>query len=305
MRGPAPGERQLDVRARRPGQPHRLRPAGVPQVQRERGGRPRSCGSAARPRPTTASSAGGASGASSARSGSRPVGGDPERVGRGRRVPGGDAGQRVERRRRDAEDVGRRARGRTAGHGRVDVGRRDLGGRGLAQHPGHAEVGEHRPPFGREDDVARGQVAVDDAVAVRVGERRRDRRDRGDHLAGTQPPPAGEQRGEAAALEQLEDQRDPGLRRRGGADGRPRSAGRGAGGRVRRAARPPGPAAAGSPSTSTLTATGGAAPARRRPPDLTGTAAAEPVVSGCSRAPPAAPPEAARRADRQQSCRRP
>ena len=52
---------------------------------------------------------------------------------------------------------------------------------------------------------------MDDAVAVRVGEGGRDRSDRGDHLAGTEPPAAGEQRGEAAALEQLEDERDPGL----------------------------------------------------------------------------------------------
>ena len=176
VRGPRPGAPRLGVRGRPP-------PAAAPAPGgRRAAGRartpPRSRGRADR-RPArgamTSISSGGASGASSARSGSRPVGGDVQRVGRGGGVPGRDAGERVEGRRRDAEHVGRRTGRAAPGDGGVDVGRGDLARRRLPQDPGHAEVGQHRPPLGGEDDVARREVPVDDAVAVRVGQGRRHR----------------------------------------------------------------------------------------------------------------------------------
>ena len=50
-------------------------------------------------------------------------------------------------------------------------------------------------------------------LLVGVGEGRGHGRDRGDHLAGPQPAPPGQQRGEAAARQQLEDQRHARRRR--------------------------------------------------------------------------------------------
>ena len=159
----------------------------------------------------TSSSSGGASGASSVEVGQEAGRRDVEGVPGRRGVPGGDAGERVEGGGRDAEDVGRRAGCSAAGDGGVDVGRGDLPGRGLAEHPGDAEVGQHRPPLGGEDDVARRQVAVDDAVLVGVREGRRHRRDGGHDLPGTQPATPGQQGGQASPGQQLEDEGHPGL----------------------------------------------------------------------------------------------
>ena len=50
---------------------------------------------------------------------------------------------------------------------------------------------------------------MDDALLVGVREGRGDRGDRGDDLARAQPPAAGQQRREAAAVQQVQDQRDP------------------------------------------------------------------------------------------------
>jgi hypothetical protein len=116
----------------------------------------------------------------------------------------------VEGGRSHTEHVGRRPRSAAARDRGVDVGRRDLTGRRLAQHPGHPEVGQYRATVGREDDVARREVAVDDAVRVRVRQRGGDRRDRRHDLARPQPAATGEQRGHAAALEQLQDERHAG-----------------------------------------------------------------------------------------------
>ena len=210
--GPRTSPRTAELLVGDPGdrQPDRFRAAGVPEVQRER-----RCGptvvrigrqSALDDGDQLGRGAGGQLPEVGQVAGRR----DGERVGRGGGVPGRDAGERMERGRGHAEDVGRRARGAAPRNGGVDVGRGDLGGRHLPQHAGHPEVGEHRAPLGREDDVPRGEVAVHHPVSVRVGQRGGDRRDRRDHLPRPQPTAAGEQCGEAAALEQVEDERDPG-----------------------------------------------------------------------------------------------
>ena len=139
------------------------------------------------------------------------VRGHPQRVGRRRGVPRRHPGQRVEGRRGHTEDVGGGNRGPAPGHGRVDVGRRDLTGGLLPQHPRDPEVGEHRAALGGEHDVARGQVAVHHPALVGVRQRGGHRGECGDHLTGSQPTASGEQRGQAAAGQQVEHQGHPRL----------------------------------------------------------------------------------------------
>jgi hypothetical protein len=224
LRGPAPrggvaqgpgagttaGAVEFEVGHPRRGQPHRLGPAGVPQVERER----RRGSTVVRIGREPATDDGDQRGRSLRRQ-FRQVrqmagGSDRQGVGRCRGVPRRHAGEGMEGRGCDAEHVRRRAGRATAGDGRIDVGGRDLARGGLAEHPGHAEVGEDGASLRGEDDVAGRQVPVDDAVLMGVRERGGDRRDRGDHLARPQPPPAGEQCREAAALQQFQDQGDAG-----------------------------------------------------------------------------------------------
>jgi hypothetical protein len=208
---PAPGAAEVGIGNTGDRQPDGFRSAGVPQVQGEGGGGSPVVRIGGQAPLDDRDQFRRGLGGELAQIGEPARGSDGQRVGRRRRVPGGDAGQGVERRGGHPEDVGRRPRRPAAGDGRIDVGRGDLAGRDLAEDAGHAQVGEHRPPLGREHDVGRGKVAVDDAVHVRVSQRGRDRSDGGDHLPRAQAPAAGQQRRQAAALEQFEHQCHPGI----------------------------------------------------------------------------------------------
>jgi hypothetical protein len=206
---PSAGPPQLGVRHTVAREPDGFGTAGVPQVERERGGRAAivrvGCQAAADDRDELGRRLGRQLG----EVGEVASGRHRERVGRRGGVPRGDPGEGVEGRGGHAEDVGGGAGRSPACHGGVDVRRSDLGGRGLPQDPCHAQVGEHGPALGGEHDVARGQVTVDDAVVVRVRERGRHRRHGRHHLPGTQPPAPRQQRREAATGEQLEHERHP------------------------------------------------------------------------------------------------
>ena len=147
------------------------------------------------------------------------------------------AGEAEPRQRADRVDVGRRGGRRAHEHLR---GGEALGAvqrlRPLAEQPGDAEVADHRPALAREQHVARGEVGVDHPEGVQVRHGAADRRQRGDHLPGVQVPARRHDRRVAAAVDQVEDQRQRAVRR----GPSPRAAARRAGGRGPRGSRPRG-----------------------------------------------------------------
>ena len=129
---------------------------------------------------------------------------DPRRRERGRRLaaPRALAGQRLVQDEAQAVDV-RGRRGRRAGRLlRAEVvdraeGRARDGALGVGGEPGDPEVGDHRPPVAREQDVAGLDVAMDDPADVGDAQRTGDVEPdpRGVRRAPAGRPGAGARRG--------------------------------------------------------------------------------------------------------------
>ncbi len=81
-----------------------------------------------------------------------------------------------------------------------------------AQRPGDAEVGEQRFAARVEQDVAGGDVAVDDPGGVQVLQGGAEHVQKAADLPRRQPAPLGEHRGERPARRQVEDEHRPALR---------------------------------------------------------------------------------------------
>ena len=107
-------------------------------------------------------------------------------------------------------DVGRRRRVGAEQHLGCDVARgAPDGGRSLAEHPAHPEVGQDGPALEVEEDVARGHVPVDHPRGVQPPEGAGQRGEDGDHLTGREVTPGPDQGREAPPAQQRHDQRQP------------------------------------------------------------------------------------------------
>ena len=77
---------------------------------------------------------------------------------------------------------------------------------GIGRQPGDPEVGDHRPPVAREQDVAGLHVAMDDPADMRDAERAGDVKGDPGRFAGRKAADPPQARSEVLALDQLHDQ---------------------------------------------------------------------------------------------------
>ena len=119
-------------------------------------------------------------------------------------VPHWPAGECVHGHRGEHEDVARStgsASGRDCG---IDVRGRAARRCAIADDPRDTQISQQRQTGAREQHVRGAHVAVDDALVVRVRQRRPDRGEGGDDLAGREPPALSQQIGERTAGREIE-----------------------------------------------------------------------------------------------------